>query len=76
MGMSYRRAWNLVDTMNREFTEPLVQTAAGGKRGGGTEITETGEQILKRYREIEVKATQSVSREIAAFSKYIAKYRG
>ena len=76
MGMSYHRAWNLVDTMNREFTEPLVQTAAGGKRGGGTEITETGEQILKRYREIEVKATQSVSREIAAFSKYIAKYRG
>ena len=74
MGMSYRRAWNLVDTMNCEFTEPLVQTAAGGKRG--TEITETGEQILKRYREIEVKATQSVSREIAAFSKYIAKYRG
>ena len=76
MGMSYRRAWNLVDSMNREFTLPLVQAAAGGKRGGGTEITETGEQILKRYREIEVKATGSVKREIAAFSKFIAKGGG
>ena len=50
MGMSYRRAWLLVETMNRSFKQPLVSTLAGGKQGGGTQLTATGELILQRYR--------------------------
>jgi molybdate transport system regulatory protein len=42
MNMSYRRAWMLVDTMNRCFREPLVRTAAGGQQGGGASVTEAG----------------------------------
>jgi molybdate transport system regulatory protein len=49
MGMSYRRAWLLVETMNRSFKQPLVSTLAGGKQGGGTQLTATGELILQRY---------------------------
>ncbi|MNQ08743.1 Molybdenum-pterin-binding protein MopA [compost metagenome] len=52
LGMSYRRAWLLVETMNRCFKEPLVTTLAGGRHGGGTQLTETGAHVLRRYREL------------------------
>jgi molybdate transport system regulatory protein len=53
MGMSYRRAWSLVDTMNRCWTEPLVKTAVGGGAGGGARLTPFGAAVLKAYRELE-----------------------
>lgn len=49
MGMSYRRAWLLVDTMNRCFREPLVSSAAGGQHGGGAQLTALGAEVLARY---------------------------
>ena len=42
LGMSYRRAWLLVDTMNRCFRTPVVDAEAGGKRGGGARLTRLG----------------------------------
>lgn len=53
LGMSYRRAWLLVDAMNRCWVEPLVETVAGGSRGGGSRLTATGETILVAYRALE-----------------------
>ena len=53
MGMSYRRAWLLVDTMNRCFQQPLVDTAKGGAQGGGAQLTELGLQLLNQYRELQ-----------------------
>ncbi|MEX6724157.1 winged helix-turn-helix domain-containing protein [Parapedomonas caeni] len=50
MGMSYRRAWLLVDTMNRCWQQPLVATAPGSAHGGGARLTEFGENILAHYR--------------------------
>lgn len=49
MGMSYRRAWLLVETMNSCFERPLVETATGGKSGGGARLTSEGERVLSRY---------------------------
>jgi len=49
LGMSYRRAWQLVDVMNRCFREPLVMSAAGGQHGGGAHLTPLGEEVLARY---------------------------
>ncbi|HVK99194.1 MAG TPA: winged helix-turn-helix domain-containing protein [Dongiaceae bacterium] len=49
MNMSYRRAWLLVDAMNRCFTAPLVDTAKGGSQGGGARLTPLGEQVLQIY---------------------------
>ena len=51
---SYRRAWMLIDAMNRNWPQPLVTTATGGKRGGGTRVTEFGRQVLSAYRDLQV----------------------
>ena len=59
MGMSYKRAWTLVDTLNRYFTEPLVVSAKGGKDGGGAHLTATGVAVLSGYREAEAAAEQA-----------------
>jgi molybdate transport system regulatory protein len=53
MGMSYRRTWLLVDTMNRCWEEPLVETATGGKQGGGARVTPLGRELLAAYRRLE-----------------------
>jgi molybdate transport system regulatory protein len=53
LGMSYRRAWVLVDEMNRCFTERLVDTAPGGGKGGGARLTERGRAMLAAYRDLE-----------------------
>jgi molybdate transport system regulatory protein len=68
MGMSYRRAWLLVDEMNRDFRAPLVVAAAGGAKGGGAHITDAGRDALRRYREMEKKAAEGIAREIAEFA--------
>jgi molybdate transport system regulatory protein len=51
---SYRRAWMLLDAMNRRWPSPLVTTATGGKRGGGAQITALGEQVLNSYRDLQL----------------------
>src|SRR5215471_19300240 len=51
---SYRRAWMLLDAMNRRWPSPLVTTATGGKRGGGSRLTERGRRVLSGYRDLQV----------------------
>lgn len=58
MDMSYRRAWQLVEVMNRCFKGPLVETAKGGSHGGGARLTPLGETVLARYRAMERAAKQ------------------
>ncbi|WP_415764729.1 winged helix-turn-helix domain-containing protein [Pseudomonas sp. ZB1P45] len=60
LGMSYRRAWLLVETMNRCFRAPLVTTSAGGRHGGGAQLTATGEHVLKSYRELYARALAGI----------------
>jgi molybdate transport system regulatory protein len=71
LGMSYRRAWLLVDTMNRCFREPVVETEAGGKRGGGTRLTATGAEALRRYRNVEKRAARAASAELEALRRLL-----
>lgn len=51
---SYRRAWLLIDAMNRNWPRPLVTTATGGKRGGGTHLTDLGREMLAAYRDLQI----------------------
>jgi molybdate transport system regulatory protein len=51
---SYRRAWMLLDAMNRRWPEPLVRTATGGRRGGGATVTELGRRALSAYRDLQL----------------------
>lgn len=53
MGMSYRRAWLLVDTMNRCFQSPLVTSSAGGSHGGGAVVTDKGKEVLQHYQQLQ-----------------------
>ena len=53
LGLSYRRAWLLVETMNRSFQEPLVVSSRGGEHGGGATVTAFGRQILDDYRALQ-----------------------
>jgi molybdate transport system regulatory protein len=53
MSMSYRRAWLLVEDMNRCFRQPLVETSTGGARGGGARLTDSGRDVLARYAAME-----------------------
>ena len=57
MGMSYKRAWQLVDTMNAMFRAPVVESTRGGAKGGGAVVTETGQTVLAEFRALE-KTTQ------------------
>ena len=50
MGMSYRRAWLLLDALNRSFTEPAAIASVGGQGGGGARLTAFGSELVKRYR--------------------------
>ncbi len=71
MGMSYRRAWTLVDEMNRAFRAPLVASEAGGRRGGGAVVTVLGNDVLARYRRMEAMARRALADEISAFRRLL-----
>jgi molybdate transport system regulatory protein len=68
MGMSYRRAWQLVEAMNRDFAEPLVTTATGGTRGGGAQVTAPGRDALARFRKMELKASKAIAPDVEHFT--------
>ncbi len=68
MGMSYRRAWKLIEAMNNDFKVPLIATSSGGRGGGGALVTKAGFDALNRYRSMETKAGQAVEKEISDFA--------
>ena len=68
MNMSYRRAWLLVDAMNRCFREPLVGAAAGGPKGGGAHVTEAGAAVLAQYRSMQQASNAAVQVYLAAIA--------
>jgi molybdate transport system regulatory protein len=73
LGMSYRRAWLLVDTMNRCFRTPVVQAEAGGKRGGGAQLTPLGAEVIRRYRRIERGAARAGAADIRALTRSVQR---
>src|SRR5262245_11474156 len=65
LGMSYKRAWLLVDTMNGCFSKPVVEAAKGGKSGGGAWLTAVGDEVLDRYRHMESETERIVAGDLA-----------
>jgi molybdate transport system regulatory protein len=66
LGMSYRRAWLLIEDLNNGLLEPVVTTESGGRHGGGASLTLVGERVIALYREIESQASSSVSKQFHA----------
>ena len=58
LDISYRRAWQLLDSLNTSFNEPVIVTSVGGKGGGGSEITKLGLALIDAYRALEKETTQ------------------
>jgi molybdate transport system regulatory protein len=75
MGMSYRRAWLLVDDLNRCFKEPLVQTLRGGSGGGGAELSSFGLKVVETYRAIEREAATAVAPRLRVLEQGLAERR-
>jgi len=71
MEMSYMRAWTLVQTMNRCFKRPLVETKRGGTEGGSALITDDGKAVLALYRRIEAQSLQATQSLHAQLSKHL-----
>ena len=63
MDMSYRRAWLLIDEMNRMFKEPVIAAVTGGAHGGGAQLTELGETVIATYRAVEANSAQILSQK-------------
>jgi molybdate transport system regulatory protein len=72
LGMSYRRAWVLIDEMNRALVQPAVNTAAGGAHGGGTALTAVGQELVMRYRAVESAARIAAAADLAALNRLIS----
>jgi len=73
IGMSYRRAWLLVEEINAALRQPAVAAATGGKQGGGAAVTPVGEEIITLYRAIERAAHTGAAKEFRAVDKLIRK---
>lgn len=71
MEMSYSRAWQLVDVMNRTFKKPLVEAATGGSKGGGAQVTETGRAVLACYRAMQEALDARAVEHLAEFRKLL-----
>jgi molybdate transport system regulatory protein len=62
--MSYRRAWELVDELNKIFDQPVLLPKTGGKKGGGAELTPLGLALISRYRAIELAASAAAAAQL------------
>ncbi|SAL16494.1 winged helix-turn-helix domain-containing protein [Caballeronia humi] len=71
LGMSYRRAWLLIDELNRSLKSPATISEQGGQSGGGCALTPVGENIVRLYREVESEAQAACAAQIAALTKLI-----
>ena len=75
MRMSYKRAWQLVEELNRLFDTPLVAASKGGSGGGGAELTRAGADVLARYRRMHAACCEAVAADFAALSRHRSKLR-
>ena len=72
LGMSYKRAWTLVDSMNSCFAEPLVQASRGGSSRGGAQLTQAGDKVLQTYRRMERQSSDAIASELRSLTRMLA----
>lgn len=73
MGMSYRRAWELVEEMNRIFGAPVAATQSGGRQGGGASLTPLGSRVVRHFRAAEAAAEAAVAGDMAALQAEVQR---
>jgi molybdate transport system regulatory protein len=73
LGMSYRRAWLLIDDLNQSFRDPVVNAKPGGSQGGGAALTEFGTALVCEYRAIESAAEQATAKRLRTLEASLRK---
>ena len=73
LGLSYRRAWLMIDEMNHLFRDPVVTAGAGGAKGGQATLTALGSKLVDTYRELEADAEQRAKTRLFALAKEVAR---
>jgi len=71
MGMSYRRAWQLVEALNASYKDPVVTTAFGGEKGGGARVTPHGRRLAAAFRAMEKKASAAIAADLRRFARHL-----
>lgn len=71
MGMSYRRAWQLVEALNAAYKEPVVTTAIGGQKGGGARVTPHGRRLAALFRAMEDKASAAIAADLKRYARHL-----
>jgi molybdate transport system regulatory protein len=69
--MSYKRAWDLIEELNKNFAEPVVSKAPGGSHGGGARLTDDGMALVKHYRDIESAAHDAAEQSLHAVGRLL-----
>jgi len=64
IGMSYKKAWEIIDGMNKEAKKPLIIKVSGGKGGGGTQVTEEGLKVIELFEKLNKKCQKYLDNEI------------
>lgn len=70
MKMDYKRAWMLIESLNRAFDKPLVERTRGGVGGGRASLTPFGADVLARYRRVEAAAAQAAAADLRALGRH------
>jgi molybdate transport system regulatory protein len=70
MGMDYKRAWTLLESVNLAFDTPVVLTSPGGTRGGGAQLTPFAMDLLERYRRIELRAAEWAAEDLSSLTAH------
>lgn len=73
LGMSYRRAWMLVDELNRHLGAPVVEAVTGGAKGGGSALTRVGDEVLGRYRSMEQSCRAAIADDMQALKSLVRR---
>jgi molybdate transport system regulatory protein len=72
LGMSYRRAWLLLDELNRSLKKPAIDSAQGGQAGGGSVVTAAGHELIELYRRVETTAAATCQEDLKRLVKLLA----
>jgi molybdate transport system regulatory protein len=76
MSMDYKRAWTLIDSLNRAFYKPVVERAAGGSGGGGAMLTPFGADLLARYRRLEAASAKLADADLKTLERHALSNAG
>lgn len=73
LGMGYKRAWSLLDELQRSIPTPIIETAAGGRKGGGATVTQEGRALMAHYDELERACSEAAAPALGKIGRILRR---